>query len=308
MVDDPTSQPGPHGHDPSRARRALTWTLALNAAFLVLEAGVGLATGSLALLSDAAHMVSDVAALAVALGASWLAGHHATRERTFGWQRAEVLGAFLNSLGLLLVVGFIVREAVIRLLDGSPAVPPGPVLVVGLAGLVVNLASAWHLWRSDRDNLNVRAALLHMLGDALGSLAAVVAALLLEAGVSSADAVAGLVVAALVLWGAFRLLAASGRILLQFAPEGFDAGAVRDAILSVDGVLDVHDVHVWSLDGRISVFTAHVVAASGRADVEVRRAVETLLCHRFGIEHTTLQVEAPGACLANGCVLEATPR
>ncbi len=312
MTRDPASAAGAHPHDHrpegTRARRALAWALLLNAAFLVIEAGIGLATGSLALLSDAAHMVSDVAALTVALGASWLAGQRATRARTFGWQRAEVLGAFLNSLGLLLAVGFIVREAVTRLVAGSPPVPPGPVLAVGLAGLVVNLASAWYLWRAGRENLNVRAALLHMLGDALGSVAAIVAALLLKAGVPAADAVAGLAVAGLVLWGAFRLLATSGRILLQFTPEDFDDEAVRQAILAVEGVLDVHDVHAWSLDGRVSVFTAHVVTSGGRPDLEIRREVEAVLCHRFRIDHTTLQVEALGTCPTGSCVLAPEAR
>lgn len=289
-------------------RRALVVALLLNTAFLAVEAVVGLVTGSLALLSDAAHMVSDVAALAVALGASWLAVRGSSRERTFGWRRAEVLGAFLNSLGLLLAVGFIVREALSRLLEGPPAVPALPVLGVGVAGLAVNLGSAWALWRSDRGNLNVQAALLHMLGDALGSLAAVVAALLLAAGVPAADSVAGLAVAGLVLWGAFRLLSASGRILLQFAPEGYDDEAVRTAVLGVDGVLDLHDVHVWSLDGRVSVFTAHVVTSGARPDLEIRKEVEAVLDHRFRIEHTTLEVEALGACTPAGCVLEPDAR
>jgi cobalt-zinc-cadmium efflux system protein len=297
-----------HHHAPSaptdlRTRRALVWALGLNAAFLVVEATIGLWTGSLALLSDAAHMVSDVAALSVALAASYLAVRAADPQRSFGFRRAEVLGALINGLAMLLVVGLIVKEAVVRLTSGGPELSAWPVLVAGVVGLVINLGSAWWLARGDRHNLNVRGALIHMLADALGSVGAIVAAIGVWLGWAAADAWIALAVAALVLWSTGRLLRDSVRVLMEFAPDGVQAEPIGAALSGIEGVAGVHELHLWTLDGREPLLTAHLVRTQGvRTDPLLGRA-RALLAERFEIRHATLQVERVGVCADTCCAL-----
>ncbi len=288
------------------SRRALIWALVLNAAFLVIEVVVGFASGSLALLSDAAHMVTDVGALALALAAAQLARREATPNRSFGLRRAEVLGAFANALFLLFTCVLIFREAVTRLISGPTQISGWPVLVVGAVGLAVNLGSAWYLARSDRDNLNVRAALAHMLADALGSVGAILAAVLILAGFAQADAIVSLAVGALILVGAWRLIMQASRVLLQFAPDSVCCNEVLSAITAVPGVDDVHDLHIWSLDHRQTVASVHVVAEPGAAP-GVRERVASLLADRFGIEHSTVQTERDGenVCAKARCPLQS---
>ncbi len=288
-----------HHHHHADPRQALTVALVLNGGFLVIEAGVGWRAGSLALLSDAAHMLSDVGALVLALAAAQLARRGATAAMTFGLGRAETLGAFVNGIGLLVACGVIVWEAGERLATGAPDVPGWPVLVVGLIGLAINLGSAWALWRSDRENLNIRAALAHMLADALGSVGAIGAAVLLLLGVPAADAVVSLLVAALVAWGAYGVLRDAGRILLELPPPDLDVAQVRDALSGVDGVVQVHDLHAWSVDGQRAIVSAHLVLADGAPFEDVCRAAHAVLHYRFEIHHATLQPERGTACVTN---------
>lgn len=293
-----------HGHGHVDPRRALVITLGLNGVFLLAEAAAGWWTGSLALLSDAAHMLSDVSALVLALAAAQLATGRADANRTYGLARAEVLGAFVNSALLLAACAWIVYEAVLRLTGEPPHVPGVPVLAVGVLGLAVNLGSAWALARSDAENLNVRGALLHMLADALGSVAAIVAALLLMLGVPGADAAASLAVAALVTFGAVRLLREAGRVLLELPPPGLDVTQVRDALLAVDGVVEVHDLHAWSLDGRTPMVSAHLVLEEEASFETVCRAAHSLLEDRFRVAHATVQPERGRLC-GTRCGVEA---
>lgn len=288
---------GHHAHGtPGDARGALKLALGFSAVFLVAELAVGLWTGSLALLSDGAHMISDVGALFLALAAAQVATRKADATMTFGLARAEVLGAFLNGVVLVFASAYIVFEAVGRLIAGAPEVAGAPVLVVGVLGLLVNLGSAWFLHGADHGNLNVRAALLHVLGDALGSVAAIVAALLLMVGIRGADPVASLVVAVLVVLGAVRLLRDAGRVLMELPPQGLDVARVREALVGIDGVVGVHDLHAWSLDGRTPLVSAHLVVAEAESDGVCRRA-RHVLDEAFGVHHTTLQVERPdGSC------------
>ncbi|MCA9638629.1 MAG: cation transporter, partial [Myxococcales bacterium] len=247
-------------HQGDRVRRALRLSLALNGGFMVVELGVGFYAGSLALLSDAAHMFSDTAALLLALVVAELARRPASPRRTFGLLRAEVLGAFTNALLLLGACALIVFHAVDHLVGETPPFPAVPVLVVAVIGLFVNLGSAWVLARADRHNLNVRAALAHMLADALGSVGAMIAAaLILGFGWQWADPVVSLFVAALVLWGAWKVVAASTRVLLDFAPSALDAARVQRALEALDGVETVHHVHVWGPGDTRALVTAHVV-------------------------------------------------
>lgn len=302
-----------HAHAAGRAeagggtRRALLIALVLNGAFLVVELVVGLLTGSLALLSDAAHMVGDVGALLLALGASQLATRAASPGRSYGWLRAETLGAFTNGLVLLFACAFIAHEAIDRLVGGAPPIAGGPVFVAGLIGLLINVGSALALMRADRNNLNIRGALLHMASDALGSLGAMVSAVFLMRGVSVADPIVSLFIAALVLWGTVGLLRDAGRVLLQFAPRGVTEQRVREVLLEAEGMADVHDLHVWTLDGHTAVLSAHLVAAPGVSARALRERAEALLAERFAVAHTTLQVEGAGECVGPGCALWGRP-
>lgn len=294
---------GHHHHHIPDSRGALLAVLGLNSAFLVIELVAGLWTGSLALLSDAAHMTSDVAALVLAVVAAQVARRPATYQSTFGLQRAEVLGAFVNGVALLIVVGGIVVEAAHRLWEGPQAVAPWPVLLVGAAGLVINVGSAVVLLRADRENLNIQGALWHMVADALGSLGAVLAAMLLMLGVPAADPVVSVVIALLAGWGAWRVTAASGRVLLQLPPRAFDVHALQHTLEGVEGVRGVHDLHVWSVDGQRPIVTAHL--ATDRMDEAGRITVAALAAAEahHGVHHATFQIEAEaeGPCPHGDC-------
>lgn len=295
------SQPRAAARD--RARRALRIVLALNLGFLVLEAVVAFASGSLALLSDAAHMVSDVAALALALLASEFALRPAVQGRTYGFARAEALGAFANALFLAFACALIVHSAVLRLSSGATNFDPEPVLVVGVAGLLINLGSAWFLARSAGDNLNVRGALIHMLADALGSLGAVIAAVLASGwAIHSADAVLSLLIAALVLFSAWGVFRDATRALLDFAPAHLPQERVEAALRALDGVLEIHELHLWSIGGS-PVLTAHLVPGPGVSPGELLTRAEHLLRDDLGVVHTTLQIDDPGPCAQRSCPL-----
>jgi cobalt-zinc-cadmium efflux system protein len=305
-----------HSHDhgsgdaPGRGvERALAAALALNGGFLVVEGAVRWWSGSLALLSDAAHMLSDVGALALAWGAARLATTVARRHLTFGFRRAEVVGAFVNSLTLIAACGWITFEAVGRLVAGPPDVAGGAVLVVATLGLLVNLGSAWFLHRSDPHNLGVRGALVHMLADALGSVGAMAAAVFLLYDVPIADPIVSLGIAGLILAGTWGLLRDSGRVLLQFPPPGSDVEAVERALAEVPGLVGVHHLHLWTLDGRSGILTAHLVLEDPDRWQEVQAAARRVLADDLGIPHVTLQMEPGGGCPEGPCcpALEALP-
>lgn len=285
---------GPDAH--LRAQRALLVSLALNGGFLLVEAGVGAWTGSLALLSDAAHMVSDVGALALALGATLLARRPTMASRTFGWRRAEVMGGFVNALALLAACGIIAWEALERMRAGAPALAGVPVLIVGVLGLLINLGSAAMLARADREDLNIRAALAHMLADALGSLGAIAAAVGIMLGFPLADPLISLFIAGLVLWGAWGLLRDTAAVLLQFPPRGVSVEALRHELEAVEGVLSVHDLRVWTLDGRGAILSAHLVAEEPASAAVVLDRANARLRRRPEIQHVTLQVDPGREC------------
>ena len=276
-------------------RRPLAIALAITVAFLVAEVVGGLLTGSLALLADAGHMATDAAALGLSLFAVWLARRPATPERSFGWLRAEVLAALVNAATLVVVSVFIFWEA-FRRLDSPPPVESGPMLLVAAAGLVANAASAWVLARGGghRHDLNTRGAFLHVVGDMLGSAGAIVAALtMLATGWYLADPLLSAGIGLLILWGAWRLLRESVDVLLEATPAGIDAGQVRAAMVGVDGVADVHDLHVWTVTSGLVALSGHVEMAGPRPWPDVLRESVGLLRERFGIAHVTLQPEEP---------------
>ncbi|MCU1571521.1 MAG: cation transporter [Naasia sp.] len=284
---------------PSSARRLLV-ALGVLAVFLVVELVGALVSGSLTLLADAGHMVSDLIGLSVALAATLVAAKPATERSTFGYQRAEVLGALINGLVLVAVAGFVGVEAVRRLSAPEDApVQPVPMLLVAAAGLLANLVALGVLRGGRRETINLRGAYLEVLGDLLGSVAAIVAAVvILLTGFQRADPLASLVVAVLLLPRAMSLLRDVMSVLTESVPSGTDLAAIRDHICSAAGVVAVHDVHVWAITHGAPVFTAHVVV---EADVFRRGETDRLLDElagclegHFDVAHSTFQLEPAG--------------
>ncbi|MDX6708184.1 MAG: cobalt-zinc-cadmium efflux system protein [Solirubrobacteraceae bacterium] len=282
-----------HSHAPSAEadRRWLTVALLLIAGFMGVEVVAGILAGSLALLSDAAHMLTDAASIGLALVAARLVARPAGGAFTFGFARAEILSAQVNGAALFVLAGVIAVEGIGRL-GSSPSVAGPVVVVVGVLGAFVNIASFWALSRSERRSLNVEGARAHVLADLYGSCAAIVAGAVIAAGgPAQADAVAALTVAALMLRSGWSLLRASARVLLEAAPEGIDPDEVGFALASQAGIVEVHDLHVWEVTSGFPALAAHVMVQPDDDCHARRRELQTLLRDRFGIRHTTLQVD-----------------
>lgn len=282
-----------HGHGASADadRRWLAVALALIASFMAVEVVVGIIASSLALLSDAAHMLTDAASIALALFAAQLAARPPSRRYTFGLGRAEILSAQLNGASLLVLAGVIAIEAVRRLFD-PPDVEGGLVIVIGVLGGLINVAAAWALSKSERRSLNVEGAMAHVLADLYGSVAAATSGVVIVlTGLGEADGVAALVVALLMLRSGWRLLRDSSRILLEGSPKNIDVDEVGRALARHPGVAEVHDLHVWEVTSGFPALAAHVLVPEGDDCHARRRELEALLHDRFGVEHTTLQVE-----------------
>jgi cobalt-zinc-cadmium efflux system protein len=282
-----------HEHDHGRTadRRALATALALIAAFMAFEVTMGIVAGSLALLADAGHMLTDALALAGALVAAGLATRRPGGQWTFGLGRAEILAAQANGLTLLLVGIWVVYGAVRRLLS-PPDVRGGVVLVVALVGVAVNLVATLVLSRASRESLNVRGAFLHVATD-LGAFAgtAVAGALVLTTGWDRFDPIAGLLVAALMVRSAWSLLRESGRIFMEASPAGIDPGAVARALAEDGDVVEVHDLHVWTVTSGFPALAAHVLVTPGADCHAARRRLQHVLEGRFHLHHVTLQVD-----------------
>jgi cobalt-zinc-cadmium efflux system protein len=282
-----------HSHAPSAEadRRWLSVALALIASFMVVEVVAGVLAGSLALLSDAAHMLTDAASLGLALFAAGLAARPAKGAFTFGFGRAEILSAQVNGAALFLLAGVIAVAGVQRL--GAPPHVDGPVVVVvGVVGAVINVAAFWALSRSERQSLNVAGARAHVLADLYGSVAAIAAgAVIAFGGPAQVDALAALSVAALMLRSGWSLLRASTRVLLEAAPAGLDPDEVGRALAAMPGIVEIHDLHVWEVTSGFVAVAAHVVVAPGADCHRLRRELQAVLHERFGIRHTTLQVD-----------------
>jgi cobalt-zinc-cadmium efflux system protein len=279
-----------HDHGPEGSRRALALALALTASYTVVEVVGGLLTGSLALLADAVHMLSDNVALALALGAVWLAARPATPGRTYGYKRAEVLVALANGVTLVALAIWIFVAAVGRL-DDPPDVLGGWVLAIAVAGIAVNLGAGWTL-RPARGTVNVEAAFRHVLADLLGSFGVLAAAVVVVAtGWLEADPIAGMLIGVLVLVSSWTILRDSTQILLEGAPAGIDTRAVGERLAGAPGVVEVHDLHIWTITSGFPALSAHVLVGRGEDCHRRRLELETVLRAEFGIEHTTLQVE-----------------
>lgn len=288
-----------HGHVDLRAgaRHAgrLWWSFGLVTGFLVVQVVVGLAANSLALLSDAGHMATDALGLGMALAAI-TAANRATQaqHRTFGLYRLEILAALANAVLLFGVAGYVLVEAV-RRLDDPPEVSSVPVLVVGVIGLAVNLIAFMLLRQGATESLNVRGAYFEVVADALGSVGVIVAAgLMWVTGWGWVDPVIGAGIGLFILPRAWRLGRDAVRILVQAAPEGVDLPAVTAALTGIDGVADVHDLHVWTLTSEMDVLTAHLGIVAGVDAQSVLQQARTVLAEQFHLQHATLQVETAG--------------
>ena len=284
----------PHDHGRGADRRALATVFALTSMFMVAEVVGGLLTGSLALLADAGHMLSDAFSLGVALFAVWLAGKPATPNRSFGYKRAEILAALFNGATLVAISVWIFIEAYQRFSE-PPEILGGWMLAVAALGLVVNLVGAAILSRSSGESLNLQGALRHVVADILGSVGAIVAALvILATGWRYADPIISVLIGLLVLGSSWKLLRDSTNILLEGTPPGIDAGEIGRSMVNAEGVLEVHDLHVWTITSGFPALAAHVLVGREEDCHARRRDLEELLTHEYGIEHTTLQVDHVG--------------
>jgi cobalt-zinc-cadmium efflux system protein len=280
-----------HTHRHEGDRRLLLGALCLIAVLMVVELVAGILAGSLALLADAGHLVSDVAALAFAVAAATMAVRPAQGRWTYGFRRLEILSAQANGL-LLLIVGIWIVFGAIRRLVSPNDVQGGVVLAVALVGIAVNLVATALLARASRESLNVRGAFLHVATDLAAFIGTAVAgALILVTGWDRFDPIAGLLVAGLMFWGAYGLLRESTRIFLEVAPTNIQPDAVGRALCEEPEVVEVHDLHVWTLTDGFPIVSAHVLVAPGADCHAIRDRLEHRLAQLFGLEHSTLQVE-----------------
>lgn len=285
------------GHDHgalSVHRRALASALALTASFTVVEIVGGFLTGSLAVLADAVHMLSDNVSLALALAAIWLAARPARAERTYGYKRAEVLAALANGVTLVALAIWIFVEA-IRRLESPQTLLAGWMLAIAIVGIGVNLAAGAMLQRARAGSINVEAAFRHVVADLLGSFGVAVAAVIvLATGWLRADALVSIAIGVLILASSWSILRDATAILLEAAPKGIEVQSVGRRLANAPGVVEVHDLHIWTITSGFPALSAHVLVGRDEDCHQRRRELESLLGHEFGIAHTTLQVDHVG--------------
>ncbi|AZS72885.1 cation transporter [Streptomyces lydicus] len=297
-----------HGVSPDADRRWLRAALILLTSYMAVEVVIGVVAQSLALISDAAHMLTDAVAIVLALIAMRLAARPARGGFTYGLKRAEILSAQANGITLLLLSAWLAYEAVERLIS-PPKVTGGLVLVTALAGIVVNLICTWLLSKANRSSLNVEGAYQHILTDLFGFVATAVAGLVVvTTGFERADAIASLVVVALMLRAGTGLVRESGRIFMEAAPAGIDPDALGDHLVAADEVVEVHDLHIWQITSGHPALSAHILVAPGGDCHKVRRSLQELLSGEYGITHATLQVDHVGEQGAADELLTLSPR
>ncbi len=290
-----------HGHhhfDRQREgnQKGLLIALCITAGIMILEFIGGLVTNSLALLSDSGHMLSDTSSLALSLVAIWFANRAASSEKTYGYYRFEVLAALFNGVTLFVIAGFIIYEAYERVLHPQ-TVASGMMMVIAAIGLGANLLSAWSLLRQGdvKDNVNLRSAYLHVLGDALGSVGALIAGLLmLLFNWYIADPIISVVVALLILKSAWGVLTHSVHILMEGSPAHVDTNEIKGLLKEIDGVKDVHDIHVWTITSGLHSFSCHLQVSDDQDCQAILQKALNLVKEQCGIEHSTIQVEKPG--------------
>lgn len=285
-----------HAHRHGRAsasRRRLVIVTLLTAIYMVAEAVGGWWTGSLALIADAGHMLADVAALTLALVAVWFSSRPATPDKTFGYYRLEILAAFINGVALVLIALFIFYESYVRWFAPTP-VRSGVMTIVAAGGLAINLLCASLLHGDRHDDLNVRGAWLHIISDALGSVGAIIAGVIITlSGWYAADPLISAFIGLLIIWSSWHLIREATNVLLEGTPAHINLAAVEDAILETEGVSDVHDLHIWTITSGREALSAHVIHAQSISQPGLLKELRTKLHDRFGVDHLTLQMETP---------------
>jgi cobalt-zinc-cadmium efflux system protein len=288
-----------HSHTHSANKKALTISFILIAGFMFIEFVGGYMTNSLALLSDAGHMLSDAAALGLSLSALIFGARTATPSKTYGYKRFEILAELLNGVVLVLLAVFICKEAIERL-SSPPQILGKGMIIISAIGLIINIVVAWvlHSQGSTKDNLNVRSAFLHVIGDLLGSVGAIIAAaLIMLFGWNIADPIAGMVVSLLVLYSGWNVLRESVNILMEAKPSSIDSEKVIRVLKSVEGVEEIHDLHIWMITSDFSVMTVHLNANTDvDRDLILEKSIH-LIKEQLGIRHVTIQIEGRKLCL-----------
>jgi len=294
----------PHIH--GEGQRPLRAALLITAAVLVVEAAGGFMSRSLALLADAGHMLTDVAAIGLSLFAFWLSARPPSSGRTFGWRRFEIFAAFLNGVALWLIAALIGFEAFRRLQAPQP-VKGDLMLAVAAFGLAANVVVGGILYRSRERNLNIRGAFLHVAADALGSVGVLVAAVLIAAtGSFIWDPIVSAAVCVLILWSSALLIRDAFRVFMEGTPSHLDTGSIRAALLAIDGVVDIHDLHVWTITSGFVTMSAHVMIREGADATRTLARAQEVMASRFRITHSTFQIEseAAGHCAFGSCDAE----
>lgn len=284
---------GHHDHQRNANKKSLTFALIITAGIMFLELIGGLMTNSLALLSDSGHMLSDVSSLALSLLAMWFAARPPSPRKTYGYYRFEILAALFNGVTLFVVAGFIIWESVERFIN-PPKVASGSMMMIAAIGLIANLLSAWVLMRGGdvKENVNVRSAYLHVLGDALGSVGAIVAGLFMMAfSWYIADPIISVIVAVLILKSAWGVVVHSVHILMEGSPITIDRDKVKKVLESIPGVVNVHDLHIWTITSGMDTLSCHMlVEEKANTQQVLQQAIQEIEKH-FAIQHTTIQVE-----------------
>lgn len=315
-----------HDHDHSHShthglrregnRKSLTIAMVITFCIMIAEVIGGFLTNSLALLSDAGHMISDVGSLALSLIAVWFVAKPASANKSYGYHRFEILAALLNGVTLFIIALFIMWEAYSRFME-PPTVDSGLMMLIAFVGLVANLISAWVLLKQGdvKDNINLRSAYLHVLGDALGSVGAILAGFFMyQFGWYIADPIISVIVSLMILKGAWSVIKQSVHILMEGAPIKADIAEISTALSAIDGVINIHDVHAWTVTSGYEVFTCHMLIRKGINSSNVLAQAVPLMEKQFGIRHTTIQVEdenfdkSDWGCQGGGCTFEAVQK
>lgn len=305
-----------HGLRREGNRKSLTIAMVITFGIMIAEVIGGFLTNSLALLSDAGHMISDVGSLALSLIAVWFVAKPASSNKSYGYHRFEILAALLNGLTLFMIALFIIWEAYSRFME-PPTVDSGLMMVIAFIGLVANLISAWVLLKQGdvKDNINLRSAYLHVLGDALGSVGAILAGVFMyQFGWYIADPIISVIVSLMILKSAWSVIKQSVHILMEGAPIKADIAEISTALSAIDGVINIHDVHAWTVTSGYEVFTCHMLIRKGINSSNVLAQAVPLMEKQFGIRHTTIQVEdekfdkSDWGCQGGGCTFEAVQK
>jgi cobalt-zinc-cadmium efflux system protein len=286
---------GHHHHDHARDgnKKGLAIAFIITVGIMFLEFFGGLLTNSLALLSDSGHMLSDSSALLLSLVAIWFATRPASPHKTYGFYRFEILAALFNGIALFVIAGFIVWEAIKRF-ENPPEVASGSMMLIASVGLIANIASAWALMRKGdvKNNVNLRSAYLHVIGDALGSVGAILAGVIMLAfGWYIADPIISILVSLLILKSAWGIIQHTIHILMEGTPTAINHNEVRASLLSIDGVLDIHDLHIWTITSGFDSLSCHILIADHKDSQEILQEAIHRIEEKYKIEHTTIQVE-----------------